>query len=51
VVGARTAEQVHGNLARYRAVVPAELWDDLRAAGLLPAATSPTVSHQPQETP
>jgi len=51
VVGARTAEQVHGNVARYRAVVPAELWDDLRAAGLLPSATSPTVSHQPQETP
>lgn len=51
VVGARTAEQVHGNVARYRAAVPAGLWDDLRATGLLPAATSPRVSPQPQETP
>jgi D-threo-aldose 1-dehydrogenase len=51
VVGARTDEQVRGNVARYRAAVPAELWDELRATGLLPATTSSRLSHQPQENP
>lgn len=37
VVGARGAEQVAQNVARYETPVPEELWADLRSAGLLPA--------------
>ena len=56
VVGARTAEQVRGNVNRYRATVPAELWAELRSAGLLPADTTTTAppnssAPHPQETP
>jgi D-threo-aldose 1-dehydrogenase len=40
VVGARTAEQVLGNVARYQATVPPELWNELRAANLLPSDTA-----------
>lgn len=36
VVGARTAEEVRENLAMAQTAVPADLWADLRAAGLLP---------------
>ena len=57
VVGARTATQVQANVEAYRATIPASLWSDLRAEGLLPPApaTSPNVTTtstaQPQETP
>jgi D-threo-aldose 1-dehydrogenase len=55
VVGARTAEQVAGNVARYQATVPADLWAELRAVGLLPAdprdTGTPFPRHQPQEIP
>lgn len=36
-LGAQSAEQVRSNASRAAAVVPDELWDDLRAAGLLDA--------------
>ncbi len=43
VVGARTAAQVESNVARARTEVPAALWDELRAEGLLaPGAPVPT---------
>ena len=37
VMGARGTAQVEQNVARYTTPVPAELWSDLRSAGLLPA--------------
>jgi len=40
VVGARDAGQMTGNLERYAATIPPELWADLRAASLLPALPS-----------
>lgn len=40
VVGARDAAQMTGNLERYAATIPPELWDDLRDASLLPASPS-----------
>ena len=36
VVGARGAEQVEQNVARYSTPVPPDLWSDLRAADLIP---------------
>jgi D-threo-aldose 1-dehydrogenase len=36
VVGSRNAEQVDGNVARYRAPIPAALWTDLAADHLIP---------------
>ena len=48
VVGARTKAQVESNVARAHSDVPAALWDELRAEGLLapgapvPAAGSPS---------
>ena len=55
VVGARTAVQVRGNVDRYRASVPTELWAELRAVGLLPAGTAAPSSvnsaTHPQEIP
>jgi D-threo-aldose 1-dehydrogenase len=41
VVGARTAAQVDGNVARYAARIPDALWSDLRSAALLPSAAIP----------
>jgi len=35
VIGMRSAEEVRRNLASFRAEVPAQLWADLRDAGLL----------------
>jgi D-threo-aldose 1-dehydrogenase len=35
VIGMRSAEEVRRNLAAFDAAVPAEVWDDLRGAGLL----------------
>jgi len=37
VVGARDAGQMTGNLERYAASIPPELWAELHAASLLPA--------------
>lgn len=37
VVGCRDAAEVHGNIATFDTPVPAELWDELRAEGLLRA--------------
>jgi D-threo-aldose 1-dehydrogenase len=42
-VGARSPEQIERNAALYRSGVPAELWADLRAEGLL-RADAPTES-------
>jgi D-threo-aldose 1-dehydrogenase len=36
VLGARDAGQVKGNVERYASSVPAELWDELHTAGLIP---------------
>jgi D-threo-aldose 1-dehydrogenase len=41
VVGARDGAQMTGNLERYAATIPPELWADLRSASLLPALSSP----------
>jgi len=35
VVGMRTADEVHSNLAAFGARIPAQVWDDLRGEGLL----------------
>jgi D-threo-aldose 1-dehydrogenase len=37
VVGAATADQVRQNAERVRAEVPAGLWDQLAAEGLIPS--------------
>lgn len=35
VVGMRTADEVHGNVASFGARIPSQVWDDLRGEGLL----------------
>lgn len=35
VVGMRTADEVHRNMAAFGAEIPAQVWDDLRSEGLL----------------
>jgi len=42
VVGVRDAAQMTGNLERYAATIPSELWADLRSASLIPALPSPS---------
>ena len=46
VLGARSAEQARANAARYEKSVPAQLWDELRDAGIMvgPEANTPTAS-------
>ncbi|WP_431953979.1 hypothetical protein [Actinacidiphila sp. bgisy167] len=39
VVGMRTEEHVRSNVARYRAVIPEALWEELHVTGLLPDPT------------
>ena len=38
VVGARDGRQSEGGLQRIAAVIPDDLWDELEASGLSPAA-------------
>jgi len=36
VTGMRTQEHVRSNVARYRAVIPEALWEELHCTGLVP---------------
>ncbi|MER6924264.1 aldo/keto reductase, partial [Streptomyces spiralis] len=36
VTGMRTEEHVRSNVARYRAEIPAALWEELHVTGLVP---------------
>ena len=44
VVGSRTAEQVEGNVQRYAAHIPDELWTDLTELELIPPLTQTGIS-------
>jgi D-threo-aldose 1-dehydrogenase len=50
LIGARNAAEVRDAVAQARAVLPAHLWHELRATGLLPeSAPVPTVITEPKE--